>query len=89
MMNFPRKELPTLVGANGATVEIDDLVIYCQRLQALVDAAFSALDGEDLTPQGKNALRLLGLTCDLMEPMIDHLDALPRWSDARQRDKAA
>jgi hypothetical protein len=78
MMPHLGKDLPPLLGADGSPTQIDNLVIYSQRLQALVEAAFDALEGEVLTRQSKNALRLLGLAVDLMEPMIDHLDALPR-----------
>jgi hypothetical protein len=77
-MTPPKKDLYPLLGAHGAPTKIDELVIYCQRLQGLIEVAFDTLEGVELTPQTRNVLRLLGLTCDLMEPMIDHLDALPR-----------
>lgn len=80
-MTAPTKVLAPLIGAHGAPTKIDELVIYCQRLQGLVEVAFDTLEGVELTPQTRNVLRLLGLTCDLMEPMIDHLDALPRGSN--------
>jgi hypothetical protein len=78
MMPHPTKDLPPLLGAHGAPTQIDNLVIYCQRLQALVEVVFDTMEGTQLTPQTRNVLRLLGLAIDLMEPMIDHLDALPR-----------
>ena len=78
------KPLPPITGVDPRLNPIDELAHHAGRVQALLTAAnegfndvFTHLHGEGLQTM-RSASALLGLAIDLLEPLAEHIDALPR-----------